>query len=259
MSLLVARKLVKTYRHRRVVDEVSLRVEPGEIVGLLGPNGAGKTTTFLMTLGMVRPDSGEVLFKDQDVTRTAIFRRARLGMAYLPQEPSVFRRMTVEGNLLAILETLDLKRAERKARLEALLAELGLAPRRKSRADTLSGGERRRLEITRALVLEPALLLLDEPFAGVDPIAVQDIQAILRRLRKDRGISILLTDHNVRETLSVTDRSYIIADGKILKSGAPSDLVRDEVVRRTYLGEGFSMPELQDEDERGRGGGKTGP
>jgi lipopolysaccharide export system ATP-binding protein len=244
VSLLVARQLVKAYRGRRVVDEVSLRVEPGEIVGLLGPNGAGKTTTFLMTLGMVRPDAGEVLFRDEDVTHKPIYRRARLGMAYLPQEPSVFRRMTVEGNILAILETLDLSRAERRARLETLLGELDLAPRRHGRADTLSGGERRRLEITRALVLEPALLLLDEPFAGVDPIAVQDIQQILRRLRREKGLAILLTDHNVRETLSVTDRSYIIADGKILRHGAPGDLVRDEVVRRTYLGEGFTMPEL---------------
>ncbi len=245
MSLLTARKLVKTYRRRRVVDQVSFRVEPGEIVGLLGPNGAGKTTSFLMVLGMVHPDAGEVLFRDEDVTRRPIFRRARLGIAYLPQEPSVFRKMTVEGNILAILETLKLSRAERRQRLETLLDELGLRPRRSSRADTLSGGERRRLEITRALVLEPSLLLLDEPFAGVDPIAVQDIQAILRRLRDERGISILLTDHNVRETLSVTDRSYIIADGKILRHGVPSDLVKDEVVRRTYLGEGFSMPELE--------------
>jgi lipopolysaccharide export system ATP-binding protein len=244
MSLLQARNLVKSYRRRRVVDEVSFRVEAGEIVGLLGPNGAGKTTSFHMVLGMVRPDSGEVLFRDADVTRMAIFRRARMGIAYLPQEPSTFRKMTVEGNILAILETLALSRSERAARLEVLLDELGLRPRRKSRADTLSGGERRRLEITRALVLEPSLLLLDEPFAGVDPIAVQDIQGILRRLRDERGISILLTDHNVRETLSVTDRSYIIADGKILRHGAPSDLVKDEVVRRTYLGEGFSMPEL---------------
>ncbi len=243
-SLLAARKLVKTYRKRRVVDEVSFRVEPGEIVGLLGPNGAGKTTSFLMVLGMVRPDSGEVLFRDEDVTRKAIFRRARLGIAYLPQEPSVFRRMSVEGNILAILETVRMSRAARFARLEALLAELDLAPLRKARADTLSGGERRRLEITRALVLEPSLLLLDEPFAGVDPIAVQEIQGILRRLRADKGISILLTDHNVRETLSVTDRSYIIAEGKILRHGAPADLVKDVVVRRTYLGETFSMPEL---------------
>jgi lipopolysaccharide export system ATP-binding protein len=245
MSLLAARKLVKSYRRRRVVDEVSFVVEPGEIVGLLGPNGAGKTTSFLMGLGMVRPDAGQVLFRDRDVTRTPIFRRARLGIAYLPQEPSVFRKMTVEGNILAILETLALTRRERMERLEVLLGELDLGPRRKSRADTLSGGERRRLEITRALVLEPSLLLLDEPFAGVDPIAVQDIQAILRRLRKERGISILLTDHNVRETLSVTDRSYIIAEGKILRQGVPADLVGDEVVRRSYLGEGFSMPELE--------------
>ena len=241
MSLLQARDLVKSYRGRRVVDQVSFRVDPGEIVGLLGPNGAGKTTSFHMVLGMVRPDAGSVLLRDEDITRRAIFRRARLGVAYLPQESSVFRKMTVEGNILAILETLKLSRAERKARLEVLLDELGLRPRRASRADTLSGGERRRLEITRALVLEPQLLLLDEPFAGVDPIAVQDIQAILRRLRQERGISILLTDHNVRETLSVTDRSYIIAEGKILRHGAPAELVQDEVVRRTYLGESFSM------------------
>jgi lipopolysaccharide export system ATP-binding protein len=245
MSLLAARQLVKAYRGRRVVDDVSFRVEPGEIVGLLGPNGAGKTTSFLMVLGMVRPDAGQVLFRDGDVTRRPIYKRARLGMAYLPQEPSVFRKMTVEGNVLAILETLRLSRAERRARLEVLLDELGLKPRRASRADTLSGGERRRLEITRALVLEPSLLLLDEPFAGVDPIAVQDIQGILRRLREERGISILLTDHNVRETLSVTDRSYIIAEGRILRHGVPTELVQDEVVRRTYLGEGFSMPELE--------------
>jgi lipopolysaccharide export system ATP-binding protein len=244
VSLLAARDLAKSYRKRRVVDRVSFHVEPGEIVGLLGPNGAGKTTSFQMVLGMVRPDEGSVLFRDADVTRLPIYRRARLGIAYLPQEPSVFRKMTVEGNVLAILETLRLSRADRARRLEELLAELDLTPRRKSRADTLSGGERRRLEITRALVLEPSLLLLDEPFAGVDPIAVQDIQAILRRLRAERGISILLTDHNVRETLSVTDRSYIIAEGKILRHGLPSDLVKDEVVRRTYLGEGFSMPEL---------------
>ena len=244
MSILSTRGLVKAFRKRRVVDGVSFRVEPGEIVGLLGPNGAGKTTSFLMVLGMVRPDEGEVLFRDEDVTRKPIFRRARLGIAYLPQEPSVFRKMTVEGNILAILETLKLKRPERLRRLSTLLAELDLTPRRKSRADTLSGGERRRLELTRALVLEPSLLLLDEPFAGVDPIAVQDIQNILRRLRGERGISILLTDHNVRETLTVTDRSYIIAEGKILRHGAPAELVKDEVVRRTYLGEGFSMPEL---------------
>ena len=244
MSLLEARSLAKSYRGRRVVDDVSFRVEPGEIVGLLGPNGAGKTTSFHMVLGMVRPDEGAVRFRDEDVTRMAIYRRARLGIAYLPQEPSIFRKMTVEGNILAILETLALSRAERAARLEVLLDELSLRPRRTSRADTLSGGERRRLEITRALVLEPSLLLLDEPFAGVDPIAVQDIQGILRRLRDERGMSILLTDHNVRETLSVTDRSYIIAEGRILRHGAPAELVADEVVRRTYLGEGFSMPEL---------------
>ncbi len=248
MALLKARKLVKSYRRRVVVDHVAFQVEPAEIVGLLGPNGAGKTTSFRMVVGMVRPDEGQVFLRDKDISRLPIYKRARRGIAYLPQEPSVFRRMTVENNLLAVLETGSLKRAERKARMEALIGDLELGHVRKSRAEVLSGGERRRLEIARALVHEPDMLLLDEPFAGVDPITVQEIQGILRRLRRDKGIAILLTDHNVRETLAITDRSYIIAAGKILRHGKPSVLVADEVVRNTYLGEGFYMPEVAEED-----------
>jgi lipopolysaccharide export system ATP-binding protein len=239
MALLEARQLLKSFRHRVVVDRVSFRVEEGEIVGLLGPNGAGKTTTFRMVLGMVRPVAGQVLVRDQDISRLPIYKRARRGMAYLPQEPSVFRRMSVENNLLAILETLPMRRAERKRRADILLAELDLERVRKSRAEVLSGGERRRLEIARSLTHEPSLLLLDEPFAGVDPITVQEIQNILGRLRDTKKLAILVTDHNVREALTLTDRSYIIAFGKILAQGTPAALVRDEVVRRTYLGEGF--------------------
>jgi lipopolysaccharide export system ATP-binding protein len=219
-------------------------VNPGEIVGLLGPNGAGKTTSFRMVVGMVRPDSGQVYLRDKDISRLPIYKRARRGIAYLPQEPSVFRRMSVEDNLLAVIETLPLPRAERKARAERLIWDLELGKVRKSKAEVLSGGERRRLELARSLVHDPALLLLDEPLAGEDPITVQEIQVILRGQRERAGIAILLTDHNVRETLAVTDRSYIIAAGKILRHGTPSVLVSDEVVRRTYLGEGFSMPEL---------------
>ena len=241
MSLLEARKLVKTYRQRRVVDEVGFQVNPGEIVGLLGPNGAGKTTSFRMVVGMIRPDAGQVFLRDKDISRLPIYKRARRGIAYLPQEPSVFRRMNVEDNLLAVIETLRLPRSERKARCNRLIGELQLEKVRKSKAEVLSGGERRRLEIARSLVHDPALLLLDEPFAGVDPITVEEIQGILGRLREEKGIAILLTDHNVRETLAVTDRSYILAAGKILRQGAPSVLVADEVVRRTYLGEGFYM------------------
>jgi len=244
MALLEARKLVKSYRQRRVVDEVGFQVSPGEIVGLLGPNGAGKTTSFRMVVGMVRPDEGHVLLEDKDITRLPIYKRARRGIAYLPQEPSIFRRMTVEDNLLAVLETIRMPRADRYARMDRLIGELELDKVRKSRAEVLSGGERRRLEIARSLVHDPALLLLDEPFAGVDPITVQEIQGILRRLKEAKGIAILLTDHNVRETLAITDRSYIIAAGKILRHGTPAVLVADEVVRRTYLGEGFYMPEL---------------
>jgi lipopolysaccharide export system ATP-binding protein len=244
MALLEARDLVKAYRGRPVVDRVSFQVEPGEIVGLLGPNGAGKTTSFRMVVGIVAPDAGAVRLNDEEISRLPIYQRARRGIAYLPQEPSVFRRMTVEDNLLAILETLSFTRAQRRARMEALIRDLDLVRVRTSRAEVLSGGERRRLEIARSLVHEPLLLLLDEPFAGVDPITVQEIQGILRRLVAERRLAILLTDHNVRETLAITTRSYIIAAGRILRHGSPPELVRDEIVRRTYLGEGFSMPEL---------------
>lgn len=247
MALLEARQILKAYRKRAVVDHVSFQVEPSEIVGLLGPNGAGKTTSFRMVVGMVRPDGGQVFLKDRDITRLAIYKRARRGIAYLPQEPSIFRRMSVADNIMSVLETLPLRRAERKSRVGALLADLELEGVAKSRAEVLSGGERRRLELARALVHDPALLLLDEPFSGVDPITVQEIQRILRRLRRDKQIAILLTDHNVRETLAITDRSYIIASGRILRQGTPSVLVQDEVVRRTYLGEGFYMQGL-DED-----------
>jgi lipopolysaccharide export system ATP-binding protein len=245
VALLDVRQLCKSFRGRgRVVHEVSFGVEPGEVVGLLGPNGAGKTTSFRMTIGMIRPDGGGVTFLGTDITHDPMYRRARLGMGYLSQEPSIFRNLTVEENLLAILETLPVDRARRRERLESHLAELGLTPLRKSLARSLSGGERRRLEITRSLVTSPKLLLLDEPFAGVDPIAVAEIQEIVLRLRS-RGIGILLTDHNVRETLSITDRAYIIAEGRILRQGTSRELVNDEVVRRTYLGEKFQMPELE--------------
>ncbi len=232
--------LRKVYRSRAVVDGVAFTVQLGEIVGLLGPNGAGKTTSFRMTVGMIAPTAGRVWFDRQDVTWLPMFRRARLGMGYLAQEPSVFRRLSVEDNVRAILETMGIRRAERRRKLEAVLEQLGLLKVRKSLADTLSGGERRRLEVARALARDPKLLLLDEPFAGVDPIAVQDIQAILRELR-GQGIAVLLTDHNVRETLTITDRSYILADGKILRHGNARDLVTDPHVRRVYLGESFEM------------------
>ncbi|MFM8387082.1 MAG: LPS export ABC transporter ATP-binding protein [Planctomycetia bacterium] len=241
MALLEAHDLAKAYRRRTVVDRVAFTVEPGEIVGLLGPNGAGKTTSFRMVVGVVKPDAGSVRLRGEDITRLPIYRRARLGIAYLPQEPSVFRRMTALDNLLALLETLPLGRQERLARAERLLADLDLLRVRDSRAEVLSGGERRRLEIARSLVHEPALLLLDEPFAGVDPITVQEIQGILQRLTHERGLAILLTDHNVRETLAITDRSYIIAEGRILRHGVPGELVNDELVRRIYLGERFQL------------------
>jgi lipopolysaccharide export system ATP-binding protein len=238
--LLETEGLRKVYRSRAVVDGVSFGVDTGEIVGLLGPNGAGKTTSFRMTVGLIPTSGGKVVLGGSDITRLPMFQRARRGMGYLAQEPSVFRRMTVEDNVLAILETMGLTRAERKKRTDAVLERLGVAHVRKSLAETLSGGERRRLEVARALARDPKLLLLDEPFAGVDPIAVQDIQAILRSLR-DQGIGILLTDHNVRETLSITDRSYILTGGKILKHGTPKELIDDPEVRRAYLGESFQM------------------
>jgi lipopolysaccharide export system ATP-binding protein len=239
--LLEARGLVKAFGGRRVVDGVGFHVDAGEIVGLLGPNGAGKTTTFRMTVGLLHPDEGEVRLHGRDCARLPMYRRARLGMGYLPQEASVFRRMTVRGNLLAVLETLKLKRSERLIEADRLLEELELSHLATHRADTLSGGERRRLELSRALATRPSILLLDEPFAGVDPINVQEIQTLVSQMR-ERGIGVLITDHNVRETLQTTDRAYIIHQGHILREGSAQDLVDDEEVRRVYLGENFDRP-----------------
>jgi lipopolysaccharide export system ATP-binding protein len=239
--LLEVKGLVKSYRRRRVVDGVSFKVHAGEIVGLLGPNGAGKTTSFRMTVGLVTPDAGQVLLGEREVTRRPMFRRARLGMGYLPQEASVFRQMTVLDNLLAVLETLPLRRAERRREAHRLLAELELERLTSSRADTLSGGERRRLELARALATRPRILLLDEPFAGVDPINVEEIQGLVRQLR-DQGIGVLITDHNVRETLASTDRAYIIREGQILREGDPHSIVNDPKVREVYLGANFDSP-----------------
>lgn len=240
MALLRTHNLVKAYRGRRVVNGVSIVVEPGEIVGLLGPNGAGKTTTFNMVVGVVRPDSGTVLFQDKDVTRRPMHQRARLGMGYLTQEPSVFRKLTVAQNILAILETCKMSRLERQVRLKYLLDELDLTPLADHMAYTLSGGEKRRLEVTRALVTSPKLMLLDEPFAGIDPIAVYEVQKILRRLR-DRGLGILLTDHNVRETLKLVDRGYIIHRGEVLCEGSAEFLANDPKAREIYLGPEFNL------------------
>jgi lipopolysaccharide export system ATP-binding protein len=233
--------LVKSYRRRRVVDGVSFNVESGEIVGLLGPNGAGKTTSFRMTVGLVVPDAGEVWLAGEECSRLPMFRRARMGMGYLPQEPSIFRRMGVRNNLLAVLEAMPLDRRERRARADELLEELELVHLADDLAETLSGGERRRLEICRALATDPHILLLDEPFAGVDPIAVEEIQEMVRRLR-DRNIGVLITDHNVRETLASTDRAYIIHQGTILREGTSDELVRDPRVREVYLGHSFDVP-----------------
>jgi lipopolysaccharide export system ATP-binding protein len=219
---------------------VSVHVEPGEVVGLLGANGAGKTTTFYMIIGLERPDAGRVRLGERDITKLPMYLRARLGVGYLPQEPSIFRKMTVEENLLAILETMKLRRGERFKRLEELLVEFGIDHVRRTRGDTLSGGERRRTEIARALVTEPQFILLDEPFAGIDPKAVDELQKMILYLR-DRGIGILITDHNVRETLGVTDRAYIMADGKVFRSGKPFELTDDPEVRRLYLGEKFRL------------------
>ncbi|MBL8135237.1 MAG: LPS export ABC transporter ATP-binding protein [Acidobacteria bacterium] len=232
--------LTKSYNGRTVVRGVSLQISAGEVVGLLGPNGAGKTTTFYMTVGLVAPDSGRVLLDEHDVTDDPMYIRARKGVGYLPQEPSIFRGLTVEQNLLAILETLPISAAERRTRLADLLAELGLTHLAKSAAYTLSGGERRRAEITRALVMSPRFILLDEPFAGIDPIAISDIQQIIFQL-KARGIGVLITDHNVRETLRITDRAYIVTDGTIFKAGTPQALASDDEVRRIYLGQDFRL------------------
>ena len=243
MLLLRAENLVKRYGGRAVVDNVSLELRQGEIVGLLGRNGAGKTTTFRMSIGMISPDGGRVMFDGVDVTSMPMYKRARRGMGYLSQEPSIFQRLTVRQNLLAILEIMSLTREDREERCEQLMSQFGLTGLRDQLARTLSGGERRKLEIARALVTNPTMILLDEPFSGVDPIAVEDLQREIRGL-KDRGISILLTDHNVRETLRVTDRSYIIDNGRVLREGEPKDLVNDDLVRKTYLGHTFKGDEF---------------
>ena len=237
--VLACRDLVKRYGKRRVVDEVAVRVESGEVVGLLGPNGAGKTTTFHLMVGLTRPEAGRVTLDDRDLTDLPVHLRARCGIGYLPQEPSIFRGLTVEENVLAILETVPgMKRGARKRRAAGLLDDLGLAERARNLGQALSGGERRRAEIARALARDPAFLLLDEPFAAIDPIAVSEVQRIVARLR-DRGLGVLVTDHSIRETLQVTDRAYIIENGRILFEGPPDDLVRNPEVRRAYLGEDF--------------------
>lgn len=239
-ALVQTDQLVKSYHGRRVVDGINLNVAKGEIVGLLGPNGAGKTTSFYMIVGLTRPTEGRVYFRGQDIARMPMYRRARMGMGYLSQEPSIFRRLTVEENVMAILETLPLSGHERRERLDFLLEELKISYLAKQKAYTLSGGERRRLEITRALVTNPSLILLDEPFSGVDPLAVYDVQQIIMEL-KERGLGILITDHNVRETLAVVDRAYLICEGKVLREGSSSFLINDEVSRELYLGPRFSM------------------
>ncbi len=243
MVLLETQDLIKRYSGRTVVDGVSLKVHERESIGLLGRNGAGKTTSFRMTIGMVTPDSGKVFFEGRDITHMPMFRRARLGIGYLSQEPSVFQRLTVEQNLLAILETLSLTRRDRNIRMEELLDQFGLAKVRKQQARVLSGGERRKLEIARALITNPSLILLDEPFSGVDPIAVEDLQKEIGRLM-DKGISILITDHNVERTLEVVDRAYIINEGKVLACGAPKELVNNPTVRKAYFGHMFKGDEF---------------
>ena len=237
--LLETQGLVKAYRGRRVVNKVSLTVQPGEVVGLLGPNGAGKTTTFYMIVGLIRPNEGSILFMGQDVSKLAMFERARLGMGYLSQEPSIFRKLTVADNIMAILETLPLSKQEREERLIDLLNELQLSHLAKQKAMTLSGGERRRLEITRALTTNPRFILLDEPFSGVDPINVYEVQKIIAHLR-DRGLGVLITDHSVRETLAIVNRAYVICDGEILCHGSSDYLINDEKARRVYLGPRFT-------------------
>lgn len=236
--------LQKSYRGRRVVDGVGFHVEPGEIVGLLGPNGAGKTTSFRMTVGVVTPDKGTVMLGGKDCTKLPMYKRARLGMGYLPQESSVFRQMTVKDNVLAVLEALSLNRKERHTEAERLLDELELGHLADSGADTLSGGERRRLELARSLATRPSILLLDEPFAGVDPINVEEIQGLIQQL-KEQGIGILITDHNVRETLDSTDRAYIIHQGQILREGTADELIADPRVREVYLGRNFDAPQVR--------------
>jgi len=240
MRILEVENLVKSYNGKRVVDNVSFSVRRGEIVGLLGPNGAGKTTCFYMIVGIISPDKGRIFFDQQDITSLPIHKRAKLGLSYLSQEPSVFRNLTVEENIMSILETMSLSRKERKMRLETLLRELKIEHLRKNKAYTLSGGEMRRLEITRSLVTNPSFLLLDEPFSGIDPIVVEEAKELIKQL-KEKGIGILLTDHNVRETLSITDRAYLIYEGKILICGDSKKLISDPQARKIYLGENFRM------------------
>jgi lipopolysaccharide export system ATP-binding protein len=239
-ALLRAEHLTKSYGGRRVVNDVSIEVEAGQVIGLLGPNGAGKTTTFYMIVGLVRPDAGTVFLNGEDVTALPMYERARRGLSYLPQEPSIFRKLTVEENILAILETLDLGPEGRRERLRQLLDELGIARLAKNKALSLSGGERRRVEITRALVIAPTFMLLDEPFAGIDPIAVVDIQHIVTQL-KERGIGVLITDHNVRETLGICDRAYIVNEGAVLEEGVPARIAESQRAREIYLGEKFRL------------------
>ncbi len=240
MLKLQAVDLSKSYRGRKVVDDVELEIGQGEVVGLLGPNGAGKTTTFYILVGLARPDSGRVLLNDEEITDLPMYLRARSGISYLPQEPSVFRQLTSEENLLAVLETLPLTPEQQRDRLEELLAQMGLETVRTSKAYTLSGGERRRLEIARSLTLQPSFILLDEPFSGIDPLTVKDLQELIRDLAKS-GIGVLITDHNVRETLSVTDRAYILKSGRIFRKGRPDELSNDAEVRRVYLGDHFRL------------------
>lgn len=240
MPTLLAKDLVKTYGHKRVVDSVTLEVESGSVVGLLGPNGAGKTTTFYMIVGLIRPDSGKIFLDGEEITSYPMYVRARKGIGYLPQEASVFRKLTVEDNILAILETLPLTNSERHSRLRGLLEELNIGHLAGRKAYTLSGGERRRVEITRALVTTPSFILLDEPFAGIDPITVVDIQKIIAQL-KERGIGVVISDHNVRETLGVCDRGYILNEGVLIESGSPETIAASSVAREVYLGEGFRL------------------
>ncbi len=238
--ILETKNLIKSYKRKIVVDRVNIHVTQGEVVGLLGPNGAGKTTTFYMIVGLARPDSGEVFLDEERITLLPMYARARRGVGYLTQEPSIFRKLTVKENILAVLETLDMSRSEREIRMNELLNELSISHLADQKAYSLSGGERRRVEITRALVSSPSFILLDEPFAGIDPMAVGDIQSIVSQL-KERGIGILITDHNVRDTLQITDRAYIINEGKILEEGDPDAIARSEKVRRFYLGDNFRL------------------
>ncbi|MBN9383111.1 MAG: LPS export ABC transporter ATP-binding protein [Chitinophagaceae bacterium] len=262
MSLTIhSQDLVKSYRNRTVVNHVSVKLDQGEIVGLLGPNGAGKTTTFYMVVGLIKPDEGKVFLEDTDITKMPMYKRAQMGIGYLPQEASVFRKLSVEDNIKAVLEMTKLSKAEQKDKLESLLDEFHLHHVRKNNGDSLSGGERRRTEIARALAVDPKFILLDEPFAGVDPIAVEDIQTVVARL-KFRNIGILITDHNVNETLSICDRAYLLIDGKIFKHGTAEELAEDEQVRRLYLGRNFELRRkdyLHEEARRGMQEASSGP